>query len=36
MLSTWLDEWTPKENEYVAGQNPLERADLLVRGDSGE
>jgi uridine kinase len=36
MRSTWLDEWMPQEDEYVARQNPLERADFLVRGDSGE
>ena len=32
MQATWLEEWMPSEEAYVAAQRPRERADLVVDG----
>jgi uridine kinase len=33
MLTTWLSNWIPSEEAYIATQHPQARADLIVRGD---
>lgn len=32
MMSTWLEQWIPEEDAYVAAQHPQDRADLVVSG----
>src|ERR1700675_1822618 len=30
--ATWLEEWIPEEDRYVASQQPADRADIVVSG----
>jgi uridine kinase len=32
MLSTWVEEWIPSEDAYIARERPQQRVDLLVAG----
>lgn len=32
LLQTWLENWIPSEDAYVARENPLARVDLIVSG----
>ena len=32
LLATWLEEWMPSEEAYVAAQRPQDRVDLIVDG----
>ena len=32
MMPTWLEQWMPEEDAYVAAQRPQDRVDLVVSG----
>lgn len=32
MMPTWLEQWIPEEDAYVAAQQPQDRVDLVVSG----
>ncbi|MEP7020057.1 MAG: hypothetical protein ABI808_05365 [Pseudonocardiales bacterium] len=33
MMATWLTEWIPSEEAYIAAQRPQQRLDLVVSGE---